>query len=431
MYLIANVVLNVYREKVGQREKIFFSVLTGALLQTSFIYVVYLAGGAKELPSIVYLLVVTPNPFFVLVHYYVGTKFLKLSAVRSIKLVGFLYHYYLFVINLSRLVESIFFIQQTDRYNYMQDAFQQITFFVIIICAYQIAKRLLNKNQFTIRLTERVFVSSKKEYIFYFLKAAALYTISIALPLLIIDQPLAYFLVLLILALAFCIIVYADIKASMTVELANKDVHIDALSKGISEFNDVRHDFYNILQTYEGYLAVGKIEELKRYHATLLHTTTRAGSAMDLGQRMGENPAFISLLLNKIEYADSLKVKMTTTLLCDLEDLFIDNFDICRCVSCLLDNAIEAAADSMAQKVQVTVEAKGADAKLIIITNSTAKAVDSHELLPGCVSTKAGHKGLGLSIVRKIIGKYGNCTFHTTYYNYELSAYMAIRANVE
>ena len=78
----------------------------------------------------------------------------------------------------------------------------------------------------------------------------------------------------------------------------------------------------------------------ERYHASLVSATTHAGSAMELAQKMQENPAVITLLINKLEYAEKKNVRLILSLQCTLENLYIDNMDISRILACLLDNAM-------------------------------------------------------------------------------------------
>jgi two-component system sensor histidine kinase AgrC len=100
--------------------------------------------------------------------------------------------------------------------------------------------------------------------------------------------------------------------------------------------------------------------------------------------------------------------------------------DISRILACLLDNAIEAADGSEQRKVFVTLESKSPNSKLIIITNSTASKVEPNTLLTGG-TTKPGHEGLGLSVIRKILAKYGNCTFQMKYFDHEFSTYVELK----
>ena len=101
--------------------------------------------------------------------------------------------------------------------------------------------------------------------------------------------------------------------------------------------------------------------------------------------------------------------------------------DVSRILACLLDNAIEAACDSEQRKIYVSIEAKTNDSKLIIITNSTASDVDPNAITNIGITTKAGHSGIGLSVVNKILEKYGNSTFQMRYFDCEFSTYLELR----
>ena len=426
MYLIANLILMLYGERASEKKKWIFAFFTGTLLQTAFVYAVYIVGGALTFSSMVYLVVVTPNPVFALLYCFIGIKVFALSPIRSIKIMGYTYLYYVILLNANRFIASIFFVQAAERYNYLLDAVRQATFVCLVLTAYFVARHFIRVRKITMRLSDNIFVNVKKDLILFILTTSSYYILVVGLPLLIPKQVIADFLILFILILFFTLTVYIDISASQKAEIKNKEVHISSLSKGINEFSSVKHDFYNILHSYGGYLEIGDIERLKEYHASLLHLTTHAGGSMDLSRKMSENPALISLIVHKSEYAEQENVKMTISLQSSLEDLYIDNMDICRCIACLLDNAIEAAARSEEKKVFFTIEHKIGGSKLIIITNSTVAHVDVKEISAKGFTNKQGHQGVGLTNVRKIIDTYGNCTFQTVYYNHEFSAYIEL-----
>lgn len=105
----------------------------------------------------------------------------------------------------------------------------------------------------------------------------------------------------------------------------------------------------------------------------------------------------------------------------------MNDVDICRIIACLLDNAIEAAIDTDPKKVSVLMIPKPDKSKMIIITNSTQKPPDSAQMLTLGMTTKAGHHGIGLNNVRKIIDRYANCAFSISYFNNEMTAYVELR----
>ncbi len=425
--LIANLILTLANQEASMKQKLKFAVWIGAVFYTTYIYLAYFIMGMVSFSPTAYILVVGPNPILGYLYYYIGVRTLNLSPIRSIKLMGYFFTYFVFIVNVMRLNIAFMPIETFPQYNYLQNAGRQGVYLIIVIVIYYLTKFVFNKTKLTVRLADRVFIDIKRERIIFLLKLLFLYSISTFLPMILRDNISGSVIVILILVIFFAYNIVLDLFASTKLELENKEVHINILSKAVNEFSSVKHDFYNILQTYNGYLEVGNLDLLKKYHASVISLTTNAGNSIDLSSRMDENPSFISLLANKLEYAERMKVEMTISLQCSAEDLYIDNLDLCRCVVCLLDNAIEAASLSEAKKVFFTLELKNDDSKLIIVTNSTAEAVDIPKISIAGNSSKSGHQGLGLANVRNIMAKYGNCAFYMTYYNFELSAYIELK----
>lgn len=424
MYIYAKLALAFYEETASRKQKLIFAFLTGTLMQTTFIYVAYLIGGAVSFSPLYFALITTSNPIFAFLYYFIGIKILKLAPLRSVRVMCYIYLYYCFILNLGRLVGSAFFVQTTERYNYVIDALQQILYYIVILLICLLTFYLYKRRKFSVRISDKVFLNIKKELAIYFLKACFIYGVSITFIVLIPDTRVAYLVISLVLGLfLFGNLVY-DNSVSASYELENRNVHINALSKGISEFSVVKHDFYNILQTYGGYLDVGEYEKLKEYHASLLKTTTRAGSTLDLSRRLPDNPPLVSLLMSKTEFAESKNIEMNISIKGGIKNLYIDNMDMCRCIASLLDNAIESAIESNKHEILFALEEKPGGSKLIIITNSTASHVDTQSIVGRGVTSKSGHQGMGLYNVRKILEKYGNCTFQISYYNNEFSSYI-------
>ncbi len=427
MYLIANLILTISNEKASFKQKLFFAFWIGCVFYTSIIYGCYAFLGDSLLIPIIYALVTSPNPILGYLYYIVGCKILKLSPVRSIKLMGYFYAYFVFITNIMRLLIALMPIETSPRYNYLQNAERLAVYLIILFVIYFLTKYVIIKTKLKVRLVDSVFIDLKKERLIYLAKILFLYTLTTLLPMGINDNIAGSVIVILVLLFFFALNIVHDLFASLKVELENKEVHINLLSKAANDFSGIKHDLNNILQTYSGYLELGSLEGLKKYHSSVIHLAVSAGNSLDLSRKMEENPAFISLLASKLEHAEKTNVAMTISLLCNTNDLYVDSLDICRCVACLLDNAIEAAVEAEQKKVCFTLEQKPDGSKLMIITNNTAKQVDITSVGTAGVTSKKGHRGLGLNNVRKILSKYGNCAFNITYYNFEFSAYMELR----
>lgn len=430
MYLNAKLILRIYGENVTIKQKALFAFLSGTVLQSMWIYFIYFIGGMVSFTPMQNLLITSPSPITALFYCFLGIKILKLSPIRSIELMGHIYLYYTIINCLNRLAGSFLFTQ-TDpmHFNYLLDAMRHVFNLIICIIIYLITWYILDKNPKLFVSKSSTFARPKLDLIVFILKSSLVYICVVTIPSLVPQAIIANSFIFIILALFFIATLLFKFYQHEKADIHNKETHINSLIKSLDEFRAIKHDFNNILQTYNGYFAIGDLEGCKKYHQSFVNTLTQAEDTLTLSSHMKENPALISLLIDKYTLAKSMKVQMDISLKCSLSNLPISEIDIGRIIACLLDNAIEAANQSEQRRVSLTIEQKKEMSKLIIITNSTSTSLDISQMLTAKVTTKTGHQGIGLSNVQKIIGKYGNCTFQMNYYNNEVTCYIELINN--
>ena len=389
VYCITNLILQMYGETSSTKRKGIFAFLAGVVLDSAWVYAVYFLGGRQSFSIPVYSLVVTTNPITALLYYFIGTKVLKISPARSIKLMGYVYLYFVTVKSLSRLVGSIFFIQPSGRYNYMLDALYRITFLFIFLGIFFSTQYVLAHHKNVRKLKVNLFINHKKEMALYLIKATAIYLFAVGTHIVVTEQIAANMITLFVLMLTLALTIIWDLYGAMKIEAENNTVHINTLSKRI--------------------------------------VSVRQGEFFDLTTIINENPLLISTLIKKREYAEKLNVQMRIILNSCLQNFHIDNADICKIIDCLLDNAIETAAVSENKIVSFTVESKADRGKLCIISNSTTVPVDTGKIIFRGALAEKQHYGKGHDAVSNLVAKYGNCIFHMVYYNYQMSAYLEMK----
>ncbi len=424
--MMSNLLLQISGLKASRKQKVLFAFLTGTVAQNVLIYGLYLSGGMVSFSKVMYYVVVSPNFIHALFYYYAAQKILGLSQVRSVRLTGYIYLIWVIDRQLNRVLGAVIFVQSWVSYNFMADAFQQITCFIIFWIAYSLALAWVKRKNFIWQISEAMFCNKRKEILLYLSKAVFVYAVIVTLPIVMTDLTIAYMMCLLVLLFFFTINFYMDTIAYKNQTIARHETHISALFKGMEELRGIKHDFNNILHTYSGFLELEEYEGLQKYHASLLSATSHAGSMMELSQKMHENPAIISLLMNKLEDANKSNVKLIISLQCSVENMHIDNMDASRILSCLLDNAIEAASTSEQRKAYLSIESKKPHSKMVIVSNSVSEPVDTSAIMISGMSTKPGHRGAGLTNIRSILTKYGNSSFQMKYFNQEVSSYIEL-----
>lgn len=209
--------------------------------------------------------------------------------------------------------------------------------------------------------------------------------------------------------------------------LLNKREHIGELNQALSDFRGIKHDWSNILQTYSGYLDIGDIKKLKQYHQSVVNTIIHADTNSDLSRKHLENPSFFALLKSKWALAQKKNVNIQFQLLCNFENIYIDELDFNRIMANLLDNAIEAAEQTSSKLVSLTARTKPDQSLLFILTNDIAEDIDIGKIFESGFTTKISHMGLGISQVQKILHKYGNSTFYIDCYMKRFNVYLELK----
>ena len=429
IYFIADIILRVYKEHAESARVAVYACLCGTVLHCAWIYGHYFLMGAKDFPPFLYLVITTPNPGFAILYYIVGVKALKFSRVRSFSFMGKVYLFHMLTKSINRLIKSIYlsaYPSEPGRYNFLEDAIIQILCMVFFMLVYGALRLMLKYGM--IRATQdyyNVFINFKREWFVYIMKCTFVYAAYITIPYITGDSYDNTVLVIILL-LFYAFMVYYEYNRALNIDISNRDAHIKTLAASLEEADGVRHDLRNILNTYGGYIELGMLDGLRAYHAKTVKKLLPMDSR-ELSGRLEENPAFVSLLESKVSYAVSMGVKLRFNINGSLSDFFIDNLDLCRIIGNLTDNAIEAAAESERKIVGITFEAKGEDDKLIVVMNSTKGPVNIDRVLMHGETTKAGHSGIGLTNVRKIVSQYGNCAFRITYYEKEFAAYLELK----
>ncbi len=427
LYLVSQLIPTFCDVRATIRQRALFAFITGTLLHNVWVYSVYLIGGMVSFTPLAFALVVSPNPVMAFLYYLAAVKIFKLPSIRSIKMMGYVYLYWTVNKSLYQLFGAYLFVQTGPRYNYLMDAVQVLFTFCIFCPATILLRHYVRRHRIKLMFMENGFFHPSKELRSFFIRITFIYIISVTTPLVIPAPAVSSAFYTAFLVMFICINIFVDLHNYDQQVVSSQQVHISALFKGLEEFRGIKHDFYNILHTYSGYLELGEYEKLKAYHASVVKTTSHAGTMLDLARRTPENPMLLSLLMDKLVVAENANVKMMISLKCDLKDFYINTIDFCRVLSCLLDNAVEAAAESVEKRIYFTCETTETHSKLVIITNTTASPVNIGAAQSHGASSKTGHSGIGLTTVRNTMNKYGNCTFRIQFFNEEFSAYIEFR----
>lgn len=166
------------------------------------------------------------------------------------------------------------------------------------------------------------------------------------------------------------------------------------LTEEKKEFRKLKHDFSNILTTVQGFIEIGKPEKaLSVLQNTYTDLTGLAGFSVCANETIN------TILYMKIQQAKELGVTLESDIqeMCGVQ---IDDYDLCRLLSNILDNALNAAAQARYTKsVQIQIEITEASIH-IHCENSFAPSQSERK------RKKSDAHGHGVGIIKEITKNY-------------------------
>lgn len=213
-------------------------------------------------------------------------------------------------------------------------------------------------------------------------------------------------------------------KQLESAEEYNKTLHI--LHDSVRGF---KHDFDNIVTTIGGYINTNDMDGLKNYYSQLEEDCSRVNNLYILNPDNITNPGIYNLLTTKYNEAEEKGIKVTLTVLLDLNDLHMKIYEFARILGILLDNAIDAATECDSKVLNIVFRNEAKNNRNIILIENTYKDkdVDIDQIFNKGVTGKENHTGLGLWEVKQILKKNNNVNLYTTkneqYFSQQLEIY--------
>ena len=210
-----------------------------------------------------------------------------------------------------------------------------------------------------------------------------------------------------------------EIELAKEAQLQNLLEYTLQIEKLYNELRHFKHDYKNILISLEYCLDHDDLAGVKEIYQNAI-VPTKSVISLEL-QIMGQlqnigDPALKGILSNKLSLALSKKLKVT----CEVsEQIFLDSrisqLDMVRILSCLIDNAIEAACESSNKLLSVAFFEHNNEQIIIIRNNTKEKMIPLQSLnKSGFTTKKTGDHGHGLTNIRYILNNYPFITLTTS-----------------
>lgn len=239
--------------------------------------------------------------------------------------------------------------------------------------------------------------------------------------------------------LLFYYIIMSNIIKTLKIKDTNLQLNIlEGHNKNLTTINDslkcFKHDFNNIIQVMNGYIALNDLKSLKKYFGILLEECNDINIMEKLNPEIINNPALYGILMNKYELAEKFNIKMKIdTLLLDFKFVEKNIYDISRIFGILLDNAIESAKDCKEKLVNIKLCKDNENKYLIIIENTYNNTeIDMEKIFQKNYTTKNSkhNSGLGLWEIKKILSRNTELDLFTTTDNNIFKQQLEIYQNI-
>lgn len=224
------------------------------------------------------------------------------------------------------------------------------------------------------------------------------------------------FCLLAVIILVGCIIVLFSIYVKLKRAYDSLKESYQNLEKLNSELRAGRHDYLNHLQVVYGLMELEEYEELHKYLAPVFKDMMKTGKALKTSK-----PAINALLKAKMDEAESRGIDFYVEVKTDLRALPVEDWELCKVFSNLIDNAMTALSEVGAGDEEPALREAGREKYIRVeltedreqylfsVSNNGPRIPEQlqEEIFRQGFSTKKeeGH-GMGLFIVMNVIRTY-------------------------
>jgi len=209
------------------------------------------------------------------------------------------------------------------------------------------------------------------------------------------------FCLVAVVVLAVCMAVVLVLHKKQRVHLLQLQESLQNLEQLNFELRAARHDYLNHLQVVYGLLELEEYEDLKKYLAPVYKGIMKTGKALKTSK-----PALNALLKAKMEEAEVRQIDFFVEVKSDLKMLSMEDWQLCKVLSNLIDNAMTALSETLGEKkLEIDIN-EDKEYYLFTVSNNgpeIQKECLEHIFKRGFSTKKEDGHGMGLAIVSDIV----------------------------
>ncbi|WP_051656533.1 sensor histidine kinase [Butyrivibrio sp. AE3004] len=214
------------------------------------------------------------------------------------------------------------------------------------------------------------------------------------------------FCVALVVILTGCIVVL--IRSYMKLLAGNDALResIDNLCKLNDKLRMDRHDYLNHLQIVYGLMELEEYDEMNSYLRKIYKELLKTGKAVKTSK-----PAINALLAAKAAETEAKGIEFLIEVKSDLKKLSIEDWELCKVLSNLIDNAVKALEDFDGDEKKIRVNITETPERYIFSVEDNGpkipESIRESIFKKGFSTRKEEGHGMGLAIVSEILHKSG------------------------
>lgn len=204
--------------------------------------------------------------------------------------------------------------------------------------------------------------------------------------------------------LTFCIILLSLYAWRMKQHYHTLQESYQNLEKLNSELRTQRHDYLNHLQVVYGLMELEEYAELKRYLEPVYKDMRKTGKALKTSK-----PAINALLKAKMDEAEGRGIDFYIEVKSDLKGLQVEDWELCKVLSNLLDNAMTALEENSGEKkITLEITEDSQNHRFDVSNNGPMIPKEIQEVIfkQGFTTKKGEGHGMGLYIVINVLRSY-------------------------
>ena len=214
---------------------------------------------------------------------------------------------------------------------------------------------------------------------------------------------------ILILMLTVVVIWGAVVDIREAVKTGRMHVQLHGLDETVTQMTDMnhalraqRHDFLNHLQVVYSLMEMEEFSEAQQYISQVY------GNIQDLSRQLKTACAPVNALLRaKTTEAEGKKIRLFVDVKAAWKDLPLPAWEMCRVLSNLIDNAMDALAGKKDAAITVTLKEDVRSFSFSVANNGPMIAAETAEkIFEAGFSGKGEGRGMGLHICRKTLRQY-------------------------